>query len=364
MFSLIKKGIKTVENDGLGVFALRVYNYSLVKLKRLTTKKDPENLEKWKLIKDKYKGERLFVIGNGPSLNKTPLYLLQNEYTMCFNRFNLMYERLGWKPDFYVVIDDLVVKDNAAEINKEALPNVKYAFFPDIHPSNVDFTKYIDHRDNVLWFYADKPAFQADLPNCGHNKTVVNAGLQVAAWLGFTDIYLIGVDMNFDVQQKVKKQNSRNWVAQEHDQNHFDPRYFGKGRKYHNPTVHEMIEKFEEGKKFFDKLGVKIYNAGIGGKLEVFPRVDYISLFKTLSDSQVEDAINNAEALKEAGLTIADIETRAKNLDENGNNGADILVTPADNGAAIVSKMVLEYIPIGPYKNKYYFIKRVSKLTV
>lgn len=359
MLSLIKKGIKTIQNDGAKVFFVRVFNYLLVKKKRLFLKKDPENLEKWRLLKDKYKGERLFVIGNGPSLNKTPLYLLKDEYTMCFNRFNLMYERLGWKPDFYVVIDDLVVKDTYAEINKEILPTVKYAFFPDIHPSNVDFTSYIDHKENVHWFIADKPAFQADLPNCGHNKTVVNAGLQIAAWLGFTDIYLIGVDMTFD-NQKIKKLNSRNWVAEEDDNNHFDPRYFSKGRKYHNPTVHEMIEKFEDGKAFFDKMGVRVYNAGIGGKLEVFPRVDFLSLFKDLDKQKIESLLTDTEPLNKDAITFSFLKENAHRIKDlsNGALDAGVLVAPAELGANLIPKLMDKFIPVGPYEDDYYFIKR------
>src|SRR6478672_786737 len=111
MIALIKKGLKTIQNDGPAVFGIRIWNFTIVKLKRLVRKKDKENFKKWQLLKNKYRGERIFIIGNGPSLNKTPLYLLQDEYTMCFNRINLMYERVNWKPDFYVVVDDLVIKD-------------------------------------------------------------------------------------------------------------------------------------------------------------------------------------------------------------------------------------------------------------
>src|SRR6478752_1959771 len=172
MIALVKKGLRTIENDGLIVFCIRIWNFSIVKLKRIVRKKDTKNFEKWQLLKNKYKNERLFVIGNGPSLNKTPLYLLENEYTMCFNRINLMYERINWKPDLYVAIDDLVIKDNHEEINREILPNVKFAFFPDIHPSNLEVKKYIEGRENVYWFISDSPEFRSDLPNCGHNKTV------------------------------------------------------------------------------------------------------------------------------------------------------------------------------------------------
>lgn len=355
MRSLIKKGIRTVQNDGLKVFLLRIRNYAIVKAKRLIRKKDIKNIEKWNSLKNKYQGERIFLMGNGPSLNKMPLYWLKDEYTMCFNRVNLLYERINWKPDFYVVIDDLVIKDNYNEINKEVLPVVKYAFFPDIHPSNLDVTKYIHNLDNVYWFIADKPEFSADLPNCGHNKTVVNAGLQIAAWLGFTEIYLLGVDMTFG-EQKVKKINSRDWEAGEDDPNHFDPRYFKKGRKYHNPTVHEMLEQFAIGKVFFDKLGVKIFNAGVGGKLNEFPRIEFNSLF-SLSDGQQKNLMSEVELLKERSISVDQLQVASAAYSEDYVN-ADLFKVTCDEAIKLIPKLITQYVPVGPYRNYYYFIKR------
>lgn len=355
MNSLITKGISTIKNDGLKVFFIRIWNYSLVKVKRTLRGANKANISKWALLKDKYKGERVFIIGNAPSLNRMPLYFLQNEHTMAFNRFNLMFERLNWLPEIYMVTDDLVIKDMAPQINNEILPYVKYAVFPDIHPSNVEFDKYIDHRDNVLWLNTDKPEFRADLPYCGINKTVVNAATQVAAYLGFTEIYLIGVDMTF-ADQKVKKINSRNWEAADHDPNHFDPRYFGKGLKYHNPTVHEMIEKFEEGKVFFDKCGVKIYNAGIGGKLEVYPRVDFNTLFN-FNEAETFHLLSDVAGLKSKGVTFDELKVKA--VDYNGNDTPPaIFKADIDTGISLISKLIESHLPIGPYNNFYYFIKK------
>jgi len=353
--SLIAKGISTIQNDGLKVFLIRIWHYNLVKIKRTFRGVNKANINKWAALKDKYKGERVFIIGNAPSLNRMPLYFLQNEHTMAFNRFNLMFERLNWLPEIYMVTDDLVIKDMAEQINKEILPHVKYAAFPDIHPSNVEFDKYIEHKDNVLWLNTDKPEFRADLPYCGINKTVVNAATQVAVYLGFTEIYLIGVDMSF-ADQKVKKMNSRNWEAADHDPNHFDPRYFGKGLKYHNPTVHEMIEKFEECKVFFDKRGVKIYNAGVGGKLEVYPRVDFNTLF-SFNDEETSQLLSHVEGLKAKGVTFDDVKTNAVDYDGTG-SPPDIFKTNLETGVALISKLIESHLPVGPYNNLYYFVKK------
>lgn len=356
--ALISKALNILRNDGLYVFAIRLKDYSIVKMKKLFLQKysDKENISKWKNLKGKYNGNRIFIIGNGPSLNKTELYLLQNENTMVFNRFNLMFERLNWKPTFYVVTDDLVVKDMYNEINSEILPEVKYAFFPDLHPSNVDFKSLVDNRDNVYWLNTDKSDYRIDLPNCGINKTVVNAGMQIAAYLGFKEIHLLGVDMTFG-DQKVKKINSRNWEADEHDPNHFDPRYFGKGRKFHNPTVSEMIERFEKGKIFFDKLGIGIYNSGIDGKLEVFPRKNFNTLFE-YSEKDICDLISQTKFLRQKNLSFDEVLTKAELVDETNFKDKNIFKTDAKTGERLIPRLISDYIPLGPYNTEYFFVKR------
>jgi hypothetical protein len=356
MKSLVKKGISTISNDGGRIFIRRVINFGLVKLKRMLIR---SNFGNWESLKGKFNGKRIFILGNGPSLNDTQLYLLKDEYTMCFNRVNLMMERLNWLPNFYVMTDDLLVKDFAKEVVADILPKVDYAFFPDLHPSNVNFKKRIGEHPNVYYLKTDIPEFRADLPNCGINKTVTNAGLQIAAYLGFTEIYLIGVDMSFS-DQKVDKANSRVWTAKnDDDPNHFDPRYFGEGRKYHNPTVHEMFEQFDIAKKFFDNLNVKVYNAGVGGKLEVFPRVDYKSLFNFTTEEEEQifmelayknNSYTNFSEVLEKSIKIEDI----KDFDEK----LDSFIIPSEMLNVFIQKVIFTHIPLGPFKNKYIFVKR------
>jgi hypothetical protein len=203
------------------------------------------------------------------------------------------------------------------------------------------------------------PEFRADLPKCGINKTVVNAGMQIAAYLGFKEIYLLGVDMAFGTQN-VKKSNSRNWTAEEDDDpNHFDPRYFGKNRSYHNPTVHEMLEQFDTGRKFFDKIGVKVFNAGVGGKLEVFPRVDFNSLFHYSENMREElfmsliDQENNYKTFDELIERLPYIDKKAEAVKNDSSFVTDSLLANQ-----IISKTIFTHIPYGPYKGKFIYKKR------
>ncbi len=349
MNGYINQIYKTFTQYGFQVLMLRSWNYTLFKLKRLCSSHDYENDRRFAKIKGKYIGKRIFILGNGPSLNQMPLYQLKDEYTMCFNRFPLMYERVNWKPNFYVVTDDLLLKDMGEEINKTT-GDVEYSFFPDLHPSNLNVKKVIKQRENVLWVHVDKPEFSDQMPACGINKTVVNAGIQIAAWMGFREIYLLGVDMTFG-EQKIKKGNSRNWQAQGDDPNHFDPRYFNAGRKYHNPMVGEMLEKFEQCRDFFEPRGVKIYNAGYGGKLEAFERKDFDELL-SLSDNQKEELFLGAIHQSNPNMKLSDFIPYKENLKD-----ADFYL-PTEDGIKLIKEYITTHIPFGPFQGMYYFMMR------
>ncbi|MFS2186997.1 6-hydroxymethylpterin diphosphokinase MptE-like protein [Mucilaginibacter sp. Mucisp84] len=359
MQSLIKKGKTIIATDGFKVFSTRLIKYSIVKLKRLFQKTDTVNIEKWKSLKDKYKGQRVFIIGAGPSINKTPLHLLKGEYTMCFNRVNLLYERLNWKPNFYMVTDDLKLKEIYKDINEEILPAVDYAFFPDLHPSNVNFKKYLDETPKIHWLNMDEPEYSLDLPKCGINKTVVNGGLQILAYLGFEEIYMLGVDMTF-AKRNVSKINERDWVGKKDDDpNHFDPRYDGKGMAYRNPTLDDMLDYFIAGRKFFDKHNKKIYNASYGGVMEEYPRVNLTDVLNLSDEQQFKlfvDLVIPGSRAKNFGEAFSGypILNNAEDFDKSIGD----FVCGDDIAPSVITRAVFTHIPFGPCEDKYVFKKR------
>jgi hypothetical protein len=65
----------------------------------------------------------------------------------------------------------------------------------------------------------------------------------------------------------------------EQDQSHFHPQYFPKGAKWQLPDLLRSEIDFSLAKNAFETDGRKIYDATIGGKCEVFEKVDYSSFF-------------------------------------------------------------------------------------
>ncbi|UCG13682.1 MAG: DUF115 domain-containing protein [Deltaproteobacteria bacterium] len=317
-------------------------------------------LERWRALKDLYKGERAFLVGNGPSLNITPLHLLQDEFTLCFNRFNLMFERLNWMPDMYMCVDERVAEDMAPEINA-FVNRFRYAVFPDVHPGGVDFREFIGDGENVFWLSLDWGGFYQDLPRCGLGGTVANVGLQVLSFMGFSPIYLVGVDMDYKDHETALKEDQRNWTSvRDDDPNHFDPRYFGTGRKYHYPRVVEnMLPSLERAKDITDSLGIQVLNAGVGGLLETFPRVEFSSLFSLSYEEELRlllDAVDpnaHGSSLEEAFPNARRIETSSVWPLE-----APVVIAGSQLAEQLIPKVIFTHIPYGPINDRHLFIKR------
>jgi hypothetical protein len=235
-----------------------------------------------------FKGRRCFIMGNGPSLNRTNLDLLEGEYVWGTNRCYLLFDRIRWRPSFFVSVDTRVVPDIASEVNllPPRLPQTTF-FFP--HHFRAEWI--LRSAPNVYW-YREVLSDESNLPYgmftqdaskwVSSVKTVTIAALQLAVYLGFDPIYLIGCDTSYSISSTVKKEglNLEKFTStKDDDPNHFDPQYFGKGRKWHPPRVDRMLFHFEQARSVCESMGVEVFNATVGGHLEVFPRVDYLKLF-------------------------------------------------------------------------------------
>jgi hypothetical protein len=70
-------------------------------------------------LRNCHQGKRCFILGNGPSLQKTDLTRLRDEYTFGLNRIYMLFPQLGFSTTFLVTVNHLVVEfkeDNQAAI--------------------------------------------------------------------------------------------------------------------------------------------------------------------------------------------------------------------------------------------------------
>jgi hypothetical protein len=220
-------------------------------------------------LKNVHKGQRAFIIGNGPSLKRTDLTRLKDEFTFGLNRIYLMFPELGFATTYFVAVNDLVIEQCARDISALPMPKFlswrSHRFFASGElPAYFLYTTY------------DNPAFARDVrQRVWESATVTYVALQLAYHMGFEQVILVGVDHNSNVPGKANS----TIVSLGDDPNHFNPGYFGKGFRWQLPDFETSEIGYRLARQAYEFDGRTILDATIGGKLKVFPKADYLSLF-------------------------------------------------------------------------------------
>ena len=218
---------------------------------------------------NKHQGQRCFIIGNGPSLRQTDLSKLRVEFTFGLNRIYLLFPELGFNTTCLVSVNDLVLEQCAAEMQALGLPRfvtwrARGWFRPD---------------PGLTYLDTDFTGEETFAPDClgrvFEGYTVTYVALQLAFHMGFKEAILIGVDHNFQTQGPANQAI----ISQGDDPNHFAPNYFGKGFKWQLPDLAGSERAYKLARAGYAQAGRRVLDATVGGKLTIFDKVDYNSLF-------------------------------------------------------------------------------------
>lgn len=224
--------------------------------------------EELREYKDIYKNQRCFVIGNGPSLRAEDLDVIyaNKEISFGFNRISRIFDRTMWRPTYYMIDDFNAYKNDYLQYadmdGKNMFVREFYNLgeFPDLKKANryhSTFQKLVDR----------KPDFSNDISRTVYwGATVTYSALQVAVYMGFSKIYLLGMDFNYQ-DRKIGGAGT-----------HFSKEY-EKGILFEVNYKREQELAYLSAREYTEKNGIKIYNATRGGELEVFERVKFDSLF-------------------------------------------------------------------------------------
>lgn len=221
------------------------------------------NCKALKDLKNIHVGKRCFIVAMGPSLTYSDLDKIQGEYSFSMNSIVKVLNEISWKPTYYGIQDHLVYEKLEAEILK--ISGIK------VFIADVILKKGFKCSPNALIFplsfykhyYAYKKVkystrFSSDVSALVYDGySITYSLLQIAIYMGFKDIYLLGCDCNYS-----SNPTKQHFV----ESGHFDPAYASVGDK--------MIYAFQQAKIYADKHNISIYNATRGGKLEIFQRVD------------------------------------------------------------------------------------------
>ncbi|MDD5467446.1 MAG: DUF115 domain-containing protein [Anaerolineales bacterium] len=228
-------------------------------------------------LRDIHRDQRCFIIGNGPSLKNTDLSRLRDEFTFGMNRIYLAFPKLGFITTYYLSVNSLVIEQCAQDIH--ALQPLKFlswrsrgAYQQALPPG----TPLAGGDTVFLHTTHTGPKFARDARGrLWEGATVTYVALQLAFHMGFETAILIGVDHSFITQG----QPNTTIVSQGEDRDHFHAEYFGKGFRWQLPDLETSERAYCMAREAYAAAGRQVLDATLGGKLTVFPKVDYDSLF-------------------------------------------------------------------------------------
>lgn len=235
-------------------------------------------LKKYKKI---HKGKRCFIVGNGPSLLASDLEVLAKNNEICFgvNKIYKIFDDTTWRPDYLCISDGLVIEEVKDYISDYAEHNIVFMADGYHFTNNSRLTKvqYVHHKHN-LYSRDFIPSFSEDVTvqvYWGHS-VIYDLCLQLAAFMGFSDIYLIGCDHTFPIAKNFldASKKAEHFYKEDNDS---QVSSIETENWVYSPQV--LTQSFFKAEQFSREHGFRIYNATRGGALEVFERVSFDALF-------------------------------------------------------------------------------------
>lgn len=222
----------------------------------------------------------VLVVGNGPSLNKTPLDKIDKSMvSIGMNKINLIYEKSSWRPDIIACVNGLVIRQNKDYFNKTnkiLIVPIK-AFYLGIKPrKNVLFVRLKD--EEVMNVELDK--------GISTGCTVTFTALQIAAYLNPKSVNIVGVDHSFVVNKGTNYEIKK---FEGDDVNHFSKDYF-KNQYWGVPDLDGSEKLYSISRAYFESKNIPISDYTVDGKLTIFKKGNIIDLLdkKTSTDQNFQ----------------------------------------------------------------------------
>jgi hypothetical protein len=201
------------------------------------------------------------------------LEILHNKQEICFgfNKVFRIYNETKWRADYLCVSDSRVMETCEEELR--AYKGTLILSDEYHRTTDLIFENALYFHFNMEQSFPNFPQFSKDISSGTFlgNTSVYDIGLQFAAYMGAAEIYLIGVDNNYS---KVIMEANNHFIK-----DNFRP----EDEKIYKDAIFEpdkVNKAFEKAENYSREHGFRIFNATRGGKLEVFERIDFDSLFE------------------------------------------------------------------------------------
>lgn len=218
-------------------------------------------------LKNIHKGERCYIVGNGPSLTIEDLNRLEGQICFAFNRIYEVFPKTNWRPTYYMVLDNNAMANTAQHLDEI---NVKLRILNimgklrGIKPDErtVFFCSYGWYSPREFKFrkkYISKNISR----RFSLNNSVTCDAIEAAIYMGFREIILLGIDHNYSK------------YIDRFGRGHCDSQV----QDYHLTSNHDYVSfihkdalesSYQCYKNYCDTHDIRIVNATRNGKLNIF----------------------------------------------------------------------------------------------
>lgn len=236
------------------------HNAGALECKKIARKNDYHKI--LTQIKDNRKSNRCFIIGNGPSLSTDDLEMIKDEECFGTNGIFNIFDQTSWRPKYYCLID------RYASYPPETIRDldVEYVFLGSYYylHNTVLRNDALCIRERV--YLNSENHFSTDMEDgFASSRTVSFFAMQLAAYLGFKEIYLLGFDNAYKYEKQSDGSVSDSGLSNAHFYKDDNPRSI-----VGDPT--EMEKSYVVFKEYADTHGITVKNLTRGGKLEIFEK--------------------------------------------------------------------------------------------
>ena len=212
-------------------------------------------------LEGKHDNETCVIIGNGPSLDHTPLHELGEKYPTFGANKIYMYP---FTPTYYTCVD--------ADMLHDCLP---WLMNNEYEPDMIFLPKYVPYPGRVgLNVVIDNGFSLKPMKKIIIGGTVTYVNMQLAHFMGFETVLLVGCDHRYPKTGDEGKPGSK-FIAEGDDPDHFGEGYFEEGKMYNRPELDNVARyTYPTAKMAFKQNGGRIVNLTPGTALDVFPKDD------------------------------------------------------------------------------------------
>ena len=240
----------------------------------LVSARSNADIEKVRSLKGKYVGKRIFIVCNGPSLRADDLEIIRSNGDISFasNRIDKIFGQTLWRPNFYTILDTTF--QYSLKSSMHSTPSAINFFSTESYMATKNVDNAVFLKTNRSSVFLVDPKFSEDISKelCTIG-TVTYAMIEMARYMGFKEMYIIGCDNSYGREMK------KDGTIVETGRTSYFKGSSDKDNKKAVGAIWQLNIAYEFAEKYSRENGFRIYNATRGGYLEAFERVDFDSLF-------------------------------------------------------------------------------------